>query len=119
MPNAQLFWPPFQGFPDKSLVIHIFLNTGPPLSSRPVLTRLEGIVEPIVHAHLADKQFNSKRAELTDEGRWVYGIGREWERGYAERAEGLEKDQPKKGQHVRPYVSSKHFFCSCLIVSAS
>ena len=61
MPNAQLFWPPSQRFPDKSLVIYIFLNTGPPLSSRPVLTRLEGIEELIVHTHLADKQFNSNR----------------------------------------------------------
>lgn len=61
MPNAQLFWPPSQGFPDLSLIIYIFLNTGPPLSSRPVLTRLEWIEEIIVHVHLADKQFSSNR----------------------------------------------------------
>lgn len=61
MPNTQLFWLLSQRFPDKSLVIYIFLNTGPPLSSRPVLTRLEGLEELIVRAHLADKQFNSNR----------------------------------------------------------
>lgn len=61
MPNAQLFWPPSQRFPGKSRVIYIFLSTGPPLSSRPVLTGLEGIEEHIVHIYLADKQFNSNR----------------------------------------------------------